>query len=252
MKIILLVVASALVSAQPKPNPSQQATNCAQNFAGSNNSGTVTCYGVDRRLAGQIGQLVSASKRDGKTLKDIADRLEQLLKELAVQPSIILQSAPGGINSVITGGNPTVNNTVVNPRQSPRHISIDKQAQCSSVLKPHHGVVAIISNQGSEAYQFAKDWYNVFKAAGWEIVEDRVATIMMTLGDPGTGVLLGLQGEPGAPGGFVETINDTPERALFDCMRLLPMPSTDVQAQRWPDMPKGKIDLTVLEQPPLQ
>jgi hypothetical protein len=112
MKISSFFIAAALAAAQTRPTTAQQATNCAQNFAGSNNTGTVTCYNVDKKLADQINQLVGASKRDGKTLKDISDKIEALLKELQNPPPTITMQAPNGINigpgAIVP--NPQVNN----------------------------------------------------------------------------------------------------------------------------------------------
>jgi hypothetical protein len=248
MKLFIVGFAvSVLAFSQTKEPTTQQAKDCAQNFVGNNNTGTITCYNVDKKLVEQIGQLVAASKRDGKTLKDISDKIDTLLKELT-QPSIIIQSAPEGINSVVTGGNPTINNTVVNPHVNPRHIPLEKQSQCADVLAGHHGSVQIMAIQSVEAYQFAADWYGVFKAAEWEILEDRVATLMV-VGEPQSGVLLGLRGEPVAPNSRIEVANNTPEAALLDCTSLLQMTPADVHAQRYADMPEGRINLTVFEQP---
>src|ERR1700730_616610 len=124
MKLSVLgIAASVLAFPQANTPTTQQATNCAQNFAGNNNTGTITCYGVDKKLADQMAQLVSASKRDDKTIKDISEKIDVFLQ---AQPSTtITQQAPGGINSVVTGGTPTVNNTVVNQRPVPRHILQD-------------------------------------------------------------------------------------------------------------------------------
>ena len=112
MKVWLLGIAVAVIAfSQTKGTTEQQAKDCAQNFIGNNNTGTVTCYNVDKKLADQIGQLVAASKRDGKTLKDISDKLDVLLQ---AQPSVTttIQQAPNGINigPGAIAPNPQVNN----------------------------------------------------------------------------------------------------------------------------------------------
>src|ERR1700686_5007839 len=101
MKLAALAVGMGMVAfPQSKGTTSQQAKDCAQNFIGNNNTGTITCYNVDKKLAEQIGQLVVASKRDGKTLRDISDKMDMLLRELQNQNNItaITQQAPNGIN----------------------------------------------------------------------------------------------------------------------------------------------------------
>jgi hypothetical protein len=55
--------------------------SCNAVNTGNNGNVTVTCSNVDKKLADQIGQLVNASKRDGKMLKEISDKLDVLLKE---------------------------------------------------------------------------------------------------------------------------------------------------------------------------
>ena len=99
---------------------SQQAKDCAQNFIGNNNTGTVTCTGVDKKLTDLIGQLVSASKRDGKTLKNISDKLEALLKELQNQtPTISITSfnQQGGITAGQVNINPPIRRLQLLPDQ---------------------------------------------------------------------------------------------------------------------------------------
>jgi hypothetical protein len=137
-------------------------------------------------------------------------------------------------------------------RPNPRHISTEKQSQCSDILRRHRGIVRIMAIQNGEAYQFAKDWYSVFKAAGWEIVEDRVATALIS-GDPRSGILLRIHGSPVAPDEFTEVLEiprDTPQNMMIQCLGgVLQMGPTVVRVQGSPDMPEGTIHLTVLEQP---
>lgn len=115
MRLLVLLAFLFCVSAfsQSPGTASQQAKDCAQNFIGNNNSGTVTCTGVDKKLANQIGELVGASKRDSNALKSIMEKLDALLKELRNPPAnITIQQAPNGINigpgAIVP--NPQVNN----------------------------------------------------------------------------------------------------------------------------------------------
>jgi len=88
MKLVILVVMlTVLAFGQSSGTASQQAKDCSQNFIGNNNTGTITCYNVDKKLAEQVAQLVSASKRDGKTLKDISDKVQLLLTEIQSRSS---------------------------------------------------------------------------------------------------------------------------------------------------------------------
>jgi hypothetical protein len=172
-------------------------------------------------VAQTTGTGTAAPKRDSKNPKDTTDKVNAVLKEPRKRPD-------------------------------PRHISTEKQSQCSDILRRHRGIVRIMAIQNGEAYQFAKDWYSVFKAAGWEIAEDRVATALIS-GDPRSGILLRIHGSPVAPDEFSEVLEiprDTPRNMLIQCMGgVLQMGPAVVRVQGSPDMPEGKVNLTVLEQP---
>lgn len=95
--IILFLGATVFLLAQDKGGTVQQATNCSQNFGpqSRNNTGSITCYSIDKKLADQISQIVATSKRGAQALKDISDGVETLLERLN-QP--VIQQAPNGIN----------------------------------------------------------------------------------------------------------------------------------------------------------
>jgi len=61
---------------------------CSPAITGSDNTVTITCSKIDKKLAEQIGQLVAESKRDGKALRDISDKLDILLKEHDDAPAV--------------------------------------------------------------------------------------------------------------------------------------------------------------------
>jgi len=241
--IASLILSSAAIGQATAPAIAQGTCNATN--SGTNGAVTVTCYNVDQKLADQIRQLVVASKQDGKTLKNISDKIDALLREIRNEaPTISITSfnQQGGI----TAGQVTINQGLVQP--SPRHIPQESQPQCSAMLEHHPGTVSIMAaQQNNEAFQYAKDWYAVFKAAHWEVVEDRIATFF-TVGEPQLGILLKLHGTPVAPGAFVEVPKESPEGMLLECMTLLQMSPKDVHAQRFLDMPEGKIFLEIDEQ----
>jgi hypothetical protein len=240
VRIIAFLFLAGIALAQQSTTTSGQCSPIAPNNSGSV---SIICSNIDKKLANQISQLVAASKRDEKALIDISDKLDVLLRE---QPSTIIQTAPGGINSVITGGNPTVTNTVINPRPNPRRIPPEKQSQCSALLARHHGSVSIMAIQQNdgEPYQFAKDWYAIFKTAEWRILEDRVATALL-VGEPEFGILVKIHGTPVEPGGFVQVSTDSLEGDVFECSQVLQLKPTDIHAQRYLDTPEGTIFLQI-------
>ena len=112
---IALAFSAAFGLSQTPPNIKQESKNTVcSNIVSLAGTVTVTCSDLDKKLADQISQLVATSKRDGKTLKDISDRLDSLLRELQNQTSTtsITQQAPNGINigpgAIVP--NPQVNN----------------------------------------------------------------------------------------------------------------------------------------------
>lgn len=111
---------SAFGQAQTTGAASAQGTCNAVN-TGNSSTVTVTCTSVDKKLADQIGQLVAASNRDGKTLKEISNKVEVLLKELQGQSTIgLVQQAPNGIN--IGPGAIVPNPQVINTGPPPAHL----------------------------------------------------------------------------------------------------------------------------------
>ncbi len=129
MKLIAVGLFSfSIVFAQSTAPRSPAARDCSINSEGSNNTNTVTCYAVDKKLADQIQRLVQAARRDNQTLKEISETLDTLLASLGSGGSLV-QQAPNGINigpgAVVP--NPTVNNTVNN--YGPRPPQIDWQSK---------------------------------------------------------------------------------------------------------------------------
>lgn len=79
--LAIAVCFSAVGRTQSSGSASTQG-KCNASNSGSNSTVTVTCYNVDKKLADQIGLLVDGSNRDGKTLKDISDKLGVILSGL--------------------------------------------------------------------------------------------------------------------------------------------------------------------------
>ena len=99
---VAILVTCGILIAQTKTGNTQTARDCVVNIQGNSDTGSVTCLGVDKKLADQIGQLVAASKRDGKTLKEISDKVGEVLKALdASTPStsVLSINQQGGITA---------------------------------------------------------------------------------------------------------------------------------------------------------
>src|ERR1700722_4686740 len=194
MKIFILGVAiAALALPQTSGITTQQARDCAQNFVGNNNTGTVTCYNVDKKLADQIGQLVSASKRDGRTLKEISDKIDTLLKELrnaSPGPNVVSYNQQGGI----TAAQVTINQGP--SRQPPRRIPRDKWDELKAILSHESASVRVSAlERDNEAYRFAQDWHELLKDSGWTMLDEQVR-IFIPVGPFDPGILVRLYGQP--------------------------------------------------------
>lgn len=250
MKLLVLTVISSAAFAQ------LNTTTGPCSPIATNNSGSITinCSGLNATQGADLLKIVNKILSNQKDLKDFGNKLDEILKGVndirnGPRAPEINQSAPGGINSVVTGGNPTVNNTVVNPRQPPRRISADQQQQISAILGKQRGSVSLmVIQQDPEAYQYAKDWYAVFDAAGWEILEKRIA-VFIEVGEPTMGILIKFHGEPVPQNGFVQVEIESPVGALVQATNLLGMTGKDVRAQRYMETPEGRVIFEIATQP---
>ena len=89
----------------------------------------------------------------------------------------------------------------------PRRIPPEHRAELIRFFsgKPSKARIEAIANDG-EAYRFAQDWYEVLKAAGWAIEEDRIKTFLIS-GQPLRGVNLMFHGQPMPPNQTSEVSN---------------------------------------------
>ena len=119
-------------------------------------------------------------------------------------------NAPYGIG--ISGGhveNPTVNNFGKISKPD-RRIKPEDKAQLITWLSQYPAKVSVSAIQGSrEAFTFAQDWYDVLKAANWEMQDEIVRTFLIG-GPPWAGVQLNFYGDPPVPRGSYQVPPDTP------------------------------------------
>jgi hypothetical protein len=208
MKVLIVFgLGISTVFSQTNLPAGQKAGDCSINIVGNRNTGTVTCSNVDKKLAEQITQLVTASKRDGKTLKDIASKLDTLLKDVESKPTISITSVNqlGGI----TAGQVTINQ---NGPPERRILQEQKNSLIVFLAEFHSKIRVSAAANDAESYQFAQDWYEVLKAANWQMQDNSVRSMLFT-GTPQRGILMKFHGEP-VPPGVLEIPMDTPEGHL--------------------------------------
>jgi hypothetical protein len=179
MKLLIVLLAGCAIGQAQQSGPSATGKCNAVN-TGANGTVTVTCYGVDKKLADQIGQLVVASKHDDRTLKDISGKIDAVLKEFLnpSMTSVISINQTGGI----TAGQLTING---DPRPVPGRFPEARKRELIAFLAEKRGKVSVaaIMNDG-EAFEFAQDWYDVLKSAGWEMQDEAVRSFMIGGGRP--------------------------------------------------------------------
>ncbi|HEY3302613.1 MAG TPA: hypothetical protein VGL70_03650 [Candidatus Binatia bacterium] len=209
------------------------------NITGTGNSASLVCRDVDPKIAEQVRAILSGTQRNEKTTKDISQKLDMILKEIN-KKSIHIEQRSEGPNSP---------NTVnINQRPPPRRIPPDKRAEIVALLKRKPAKVSVSATQNNaEAYQFAQDWYDVFKAAGWTMTDNTVR-VFTTFGRPQRGILLRLPGETVPAAGQFEIAKDSPAEVLAESLETLKM-SPQVRAQRYPDMPEDQVSFSVNEHP---
>ncbi len=79
----------------------------------------------------------------------------------------IIQNAPGGINSVITGGNPTVTNTVVNAAPAPPTPDKAQQKTMADILRAEpNKLIAVFIGRGRESQETISA---AFAGTDWEV-----------------------------------------------------------------------------------
>jgi hypothetical protein len=213
MRLHTLLLGIATVAFAQSPGTTvQQSGACSVNTSGNANNTTLICNAIDPKLAHQLLQIVNGTKASTQALKDVSDKLDVLIKELAPLP--------------------------------PRRVKPeDKPAIIANLAgRPAKVRVGAIIND-PEAYDFAQDWYDVLKAANWEMADPAVLSFAIS-GRPWTGVQMAFHGEPLVPGGAVQISNDSAMgHLLLNIAKIIAV--RDIAADPKPDNPEGLIYLQI-------
>jgi hypothetical protein len=244
MKILVIVGATLCIStsqafAQVKAAVSQQAGDCSVNITGNANSVSLVCRNVDPKLAEQVRAILNGTQRNEKALKEISQKLDPIVKEIG-KPLIHIEQRSEGPNSP---------NTVnINQRPPPRRIPPDKRAEIVAILKRRPAKIQVLAIQGNaEAYDFAQDWYDTFKAAGWTMM-DGMVRLFELVGRPEPGIQFSLRGETVPAASPFEVLRNSPVGALSEGFETLKM-AEQLRGQRFPGMPEDEVSLWIHEQP---
>jgi hypothetical protein len=236
---IILCLDGCLIFAQTKPSTTQEAGDCAVNIAGNGNSASLVCNSINPKLAEQVKAILNGTRRNEKAIEGISKQLAAIQTELD-RPTLQIQQHSEGPNSP---------NTVnINQRHPDRRIPPDKRSEIVTILARQPATVSVLAiMNNAEAFQFAQDWYDVFKSAGWTMKDDGVRVFMVS-GQPERGILVAFHGETIQPGGWTPVRDDTSARALLMGLATLKMGGA-VHGQGYLTMAENEFSFEVFEQP---
>jgi hypothetical protein len=214
---VLFCLGSNRALSQVKAPPHQEAGDCSVNLTGSGNNVSLVCTNVDPKVADQVRAILNGIKRNEKATKDVSDKLDLILRQISKPP--------------------------------PRRIPAERRAEIVATLARKPAKVSIMAISGnSEAYQFAQDWYDVFKEAGWTIHANAIMTFI-DAGKPKSGIFIHLHGETLPGQTSVNFPKDSPAGVLVDILLSALNVGRQMQVQLDPNRPVDELHFQVRERP---
>lgn len=186
-----------------------------------------------------------------KPIPTVKPRLEKPL--IAAAPSkgngsaaksTTVNQGPGSVAQIGNGNNATINN--IGP--APRHLSEGQKISLIECLSSNPGKFSISAvADNSEAYNYAKEWREVFLAAGWEIEhKDIPIQIFMIGGATWSGVRANIH-DASTVTDRLEILEGSPEKHFYDCGAATRTVQLTVIPYR--DMPTGVVRIFVSDRP---
>ncbi|MCU1299784.1 MAG: hypothetical protein JWQ87_68 [Candidatus Sulfotelmatobacter sp.] len=240
MKILVMFgTCTFLAFAQPKDPVRQKAGDCSVNIIGNNNTmASLICYGLDPKLAEQVRAILNGTWHNEKVIESISKQLAVIQKELD-KPTLQIQQHSEGPNSP---------NTVnINQRPPSRRIPPEKRTEMVAILARHPATISVsaIANN-AEAFQFAQDWYDAFKSAGWIMKDAAVRGLLGGVSE--RGILVTFHGETIPPGTRSDVREDSSAGAIVLSIAALKMTEM-VHGQGYLNSPENEFGFVVFEQP---
>jgi hypothetical protein len=234
-----LGLCAPLMFAQTKPPVGQVAGDCAVNIVGNNNSASLVCGNLDPKLAEQMKTILNSTRHNQTAIDTISKQLATIQAELE-KPTLQIQQHSEGPNSP---------NTVnINQRPPARRIALERRAEIVAILARTPAKVKILAiMNNAEAFQFAQDWYDVFRDAGWTMT-DKVVTVFEVVGQPDRGILVKYHGDTLGPGQRAHFGENTPADAVSRGFIALGVMDT-VHGQGYTDLPENEFYFMVFERP---
>jgi len=91
---LVLSFSTPLASSQDRTPLLQQAGNCSVNISGNNNTASLVCNGVDRRLAEQVQVIINGTRSNDSAVKVMSKKLDRIIKQMdqeAIPPLVALR-----------------------------------------------------------------------------------------------------------------------------------------------------------------
>jgi hypothetical protein len=163
---------------------------------------------------------------------------------VSIGPGASLQNCPNGI---CIGGENSGTATVNNFAPPERRLSDEQMLSLVACLKTNPGkfTVAAISNNG-EAYRYAQDWSQVFRAAGWKNEQPIPVAIIMIAGGMWSGLRITIPGTWDDISQRASIADGSPEKNALECIKRAHIGGAAIADK---DKPTGSVRLEVSDQP---
>lgn len=190
---------------------------CSPAVTGSSNQFTINCQGISAKQGEEFLKILNKIAKNELDPDTVMAKLDEIAK--AVQK--------------------------ISTPLPKRRISPGDRTEIIALLSHKTGTagVSAIANN-PEAYQFAQDWYDVLKAAGWKM-QDATVRVFMSVGMPFSGVILKIHGQP-AGTGSVSIPRDSLEGRVAMSLEKV---NGSLAVEPYPDMPDGTVLLEIGPRP---
>lgn len=162
--------------------------------------------------------------------------------DAAKSPTVNL--GPGSVAQIGNGNSATINNN----GPTPRHLSETQKISLIECLSSNPGKFSIsaVANN-SEAYNYAKEWREVFLAAGWEIEHKDIPIQIFTIGGATWSGVRANVHDASTVTDRLAILEGSPEKHFYDCGAAMGTVQLTVVPYR--DMPTGVVRLFVSDRP---
>lgn len=190
-----------------------QRSSNAQDKATSKISEAVTQATNANTAATNANNAAVASEKETEAASAEARKANENLSKLINQRSRETNTA---IVKMGTDTETSIKAIAVGP--PPRRIPPEKRAALIQYLSERPAKIKISAvASDAEAYRFAQDWFEVFKAAKWTIDGDTIP-VFLVVGQPQTGVVVTLRGKSVGPNEVFQVPNAEPAAYIAHAM----------------------------------